>query len=196
MSRMNSISPPTCGRASNRLSIVFTEVPRYLGQIGYTSTITTWKTRFNYMWDWTPRLVQVGIWDAIRLEARQDDAISALSLYTDYDAQASQGSITLTAQLALAAAAQVEVVVTGEEGEIARQTFPAQAAFSAVLAGLPALAWHANGNGAQTRYTLHVRLLDAQGAVCDEEQRVIGFRQIVWKACAAPRRTRNRGSAR
>jgi hypothetical protein len=52
----------------NRLQIVFDCPPRWLGQFGYTSRMTEWKPRFNYTWDWQPRLVQIGIWDAIELE--------------------------------------------------------------------------------------------------------------------------------
>jgi len=53
---------------ANRLQIVFECPPRWLGQFGYTSRMTEWKPRFNYTWDWTPRLVQIGIWDDIVLE--------------------------------------------------------------------------------------------------------------------------------
>lgn len=59
---------PALGRQGNRLQIVFDCPPRWLGQYGYTSQMTDWKPRFNYSWDWTSRLVQIGIWDRLTLE--------------------------------------------------------------------------------------------------------------------------------
>jgi len=179
----------------NRLSIAFTDLPRYLGQIGYTSTTTTWKTRFNYIWDWIPRLVQVGIWDAIHLEIQHGDVISAFSAYTEYDVQAQLGSVQFKTALLLSSAAQVEVIVEGEEGEVGRQVFStaeftdilhgqeASYTFAGTLENLPVTPWQPNGNGNTQRYTLRARLLDAHGALLDEEQRTIGFREIIWKAC-------------
>ncbi len=54
--------------SGNVLRIVFDLPPRWLGQFGYTSRMTDWKVRYNYTWDWTVRLVQVGIWDTVTLE--------------------------------------------------------------------------------------------------------------------------------
>jgi beta-mannosidase len=59
----------------NVLRIVFDPPPRWLGQCGYTSRMTEWKVRFNYTWDWQPRLVQIGIWDAITLEVSDGQEI-------------------------------------------------------------------------------------------------------------------------
>jgi len=174
---------PHLGEGENRLSIVFTETPRYLGQIGYTSTIKTWKARFNYVWDWTPRLVQIGIWDAITLEARQDDAIESLSAYTEYNAETELGDVTIHAKMALSKAAEVQIELVGPEGHIGTSIFPATAEVNETFADLCVSPWHPNGNGEQTCYTLHVSLLDADGKVLDTETRSVGFRQIVWKAC-------------
>src|ERR1019366_9806272 len=52
----------------NALQIVFDLPPRWLGQFNFTSRIRDWKARFNYTWDWQPRLVQIGIWDRVSLE--------------------------------------------------------------------------------------------------------------------------------
>lgn len=46
--------------AGASIAIVFLSPPDELGQIGRTSVIRAWKPRFNYGWDWTPRIVQVG----------------------------------------------------------------------------------------------------------------------------------------
>ena len=51
---------PHLSADGNELEIIFDLPPRWLGQFGYTSQMTEWKTRFNYTWDWSPRLVQIG----------------------------------------------------------------------------------------------------------------------------------------
>ena len=57
-------------RGGRELTIVFTDVPGDIGQIGRTSRIRDWKSRFNYGWDWTPRVVQIGIAGPVTLERR------------------------------------------------------------------------------------------------------------------------------
>jgi len=175
-------------RAGNRLGIVFTEIPRYLGQIGWTSKMRAWKPRFNYIWDWVARLVQVGIWDDVRLEVRDGGFIESLSLHTDYDYRARQGSVVVAASIAGDETQAVEVIVAGREGEVHRQAFAAQPDFACRVEGLKVEPWQPNSNGEQRLYAVRVRLRSADGAAIDEEARTVGFRQIVWGTCegAAP----------
>lgn len=168
----------------NRLTIVFTEIPDYIGQVHYTSRITEWKARFNYVWDWVPRLVQVGFWDAMRLEMRADDVLESLRLYTAYDAQLGRGQVTLHATAAIAQATALEAVVTGAAGEVVHRQYAIAPEMTCTLDELEVDAWQPNGNGAQPLYTVQVRLLATDGAVLAEETRRVGFRQITWKACA------------
>jgi hypothetical protein len=51
----------------HRLAIMFDEPPREQGQLGFTSRTKHLKPRFNYSWDWTPRIVTVGVWDRLSL---------------------------------------------------------------------------------------------------------------------------------
>lgn len=168
----------------NRLTIAFTDNPYALGQVGYTSQIQQWKARFNYGWDWTPRLVQIGIWDALRLEVQREDQIETLSLYTEFDARAGLGAVSLTAGLHVGNDRQVEIMLAGDDGIVTSTRYPAQADMRVTLDALPVLPWHPNGNGSQQLYTVSMRLLDQYGQVLDEETRRVGFRQIIWKACA------------
>jgi len=170
---------------ANRLTLIFTGVPEYLGAINFSTQIKEWKERFNYIWDWVPRIVQIGIWDALTLEVQQQAVIDSLTCYTDYDLATAQGSLTLSAALSgISAGARVAVTLTDGESEIYCADFPADAQFARQLTGLPVQPWHPNGNGAQQRYTLAIRLLDTDGAVLDEETRTVGFKQIRWRACA------------
>lgn len=170
-------------KRGNRLALVFTEIPRYLGQIGHTSQMREWKARFNYIWDWVPRMVQVGVWESVRLEVRRGDAICRLALYTDYDHSAQQGRLAMRADLALEEAAVVEIVVRGREGEVLRQSFEPAVDLACRVGGFPVLPWHPNGGGEQRLYQVHVRLLGGDGTTLDEETRTVGFRSIRWKPC-------------
>ncbi|HOX38211.1 MAG TPA: glycoside hydrolase family 2 TIM barrel-domain containing protein [Candidatus Brocadiia bacterium] len=166
----------------NVLGIVFTENPRQLGQINYTSQIREWKPRFNYIWDWVPRLVQVGIWDDVCLEIRDGDAIESVSFFTDYDLKSGLGSLTLSADLALEAGREVEVEVGQDAGALVRR-FKAEARLKIKAEGIQVSPWQPNGNGEQMLYGVKVRLLDSQGRVLDEKESRTGFRSIRWKPC-------------
>ncbi len=172
------------GPGENRLSIVFTETPTFLGQIGWTSRIADWKERFNYGWDWVPRLVQIGIWDSIRLVAGEGAAIDALSLYTEADAAAGTGAVVLDARLSLENAAEFEVTVSGTHGVVHRVRMPAQPRMTMRVGRFPVDLWHPNGNGSQPLYEVRARLLSGDGNVLDTAKRCVGFRGIEWKACA------------
>ena len=47
-----------------------------MGQFGYTSRFMDLKARYNYWWDWTSRLVQVGITGEIILERVEEASIA------------------------------------------------------------------------------------------------------------------------
>ena len=84
----------------NKLEIVFTSVPPFLG-LGYTSKITAWKERFNYTWDWTPRLVQIGIWGTTASPAQPTHRLSTAKLVSSlqrWPCASSGGGLTRVAQ--------------------------------------------------------------------------------------------------
>jgi len=168
---------------ANQLDIVFTGIPDYLGQIGYTSRIRQWKPRFNYVWDWTPRLVQIGIWDSITLTVKKGDAIDSLGIYTDYDRVAGTGIAEVSATLCTDIAKTIEMTITGEEGEVFRQTLPIDNELHANPCGFKVHPWWPNGSGPQPLYTFSMKLLDQEGQMLDEQFRTIGFRHIEWKPC-------------
>lgn len=49
----------------NELSIILENVPWEMSQIGHTSLSRTQKSRFNYKWDFSTRMVNIGIWDDV-----------------------------------------------------------------------------------------------------------------------------------
>lgn len=54
-------------QAENTLLVLFRGIPEEMGQIGYTSQTFTQKSRFNYKWDFSTRIVNIGFWKGVNL---------------------------------------------------------------------------------------------------------------------------------
>ncbi len=171
---------------NNILRIAFDLPPRWLGQFGYTSHMRQWKTRFNYTWDWQPRLVQIGIWDSIRMVATDGLEISSLTCTSDADPAAGKGS--LHARVKLVAPPGATVVVTLErQGAILHQEKLSAAALTTAggldWEGLEVELWWPNREGTQPLYNFEIKLQGRDGAEIDHTMRRVGFRHIAWQPC-------------
>ena len=82
-------------REENRLVVLLKGVPQEMGQIGYTSRTFTQKSRFNYKWDFSTRLVNIGIWQEVSLHVRPEAELCDLHL--DTDAGEGEGTIYVSA---------------------------------------------------------------------------------------------------
>lgn len=165
---------PHLRETNNRLQVVFGFPPRWLGQFGYTSQMTEWKARFNYTWDWVPRLVQIGIWDRITLEVVEGPEIHALRCAADGRTLRVWGQADGPVELSLC-----------DGGRVLRtQTADGAALIAGVVwDDLPVESWWPNGHGARPLYTLRARLLGPGGRVEDEVRRRVGFKQVRWEPC-------------
>ena len=72
-------------REENKLVVIFKSVPDEMGQIGYTSRTSTQKSRFNYKWDFSTRLVNIGFWKEVLLYVEEDAEVKNLHLDTNAD---------------------------------------------------------------------------------------------------------------
>ncbi len=173
-------------KEENALQIIFDLPPRWLGQFNFTSQIKDFKARFNYTWDWQPRLVQIGVWDRVTLEVTDGHELKEMRC-----AMSPQG-FTLFGQTP----DQVEVRLEDGDNCLLNATVdPAQLAAGAVFDGLPVEAWWPNGEGAQKTYQLTVRLPQVPNRKChvlrdtsdwvvgDEWTRTLGFKDVTWQAC-------------
>lgn len=189
---------PYLEASDNRLQIVFVCPPRWLGQFGYTSRMTDWKPRFNYYWDWTSRLVQIGIWDEILLEVVDGEEIEDLRVTTDASQSGVDehwtGRLKLSGHVGPAGAAgarRLRCVLRKEEraeevGSIRKQVVdldPDTSAFELIWTDLDVDLWWPNGLGGQPLYTLEVTLLDDGGTELDAVTRRVGFKHVVWQPC-------------
>lgn len=166
------------------LEIIFTEIPRFLGQIGHTSRIKDWKPRFNYGWDWTSRFVQIGIWDEIFLEiGRPAETFSAVRLTTEADASRKAGTIGIQSA-APAGAARIRLRLC--QGSDSRETEISPGALRESFAWtLPDIEpWWPNLYGRPALYELSLEALDENGQTLARFDERVGFKQIEWRACA------------
>ncbi|HXT35370.1 MAG TPA: hypothetical protein VN837_07310, partial [Chloroflexota bacterium] len=158
----------------NTLRIVFDLPPRWLGQFGATSTITEWKPRFNYTWDWMPRLVQIGIWDDIELEVSDGTEIADLVCTACLGADG-HGALDIRANVREPEDACVQLTLIRGEHTIREGTYPAGDLQAGLRwEGLAVEAWWPNGAGPQPLYTMRCRLLDRSGVGEDVVERRAG----------------------
>lgn len=170
--------------ANNVVQIVFDCPPRWLGQIGYTTQMREWKPRFNYFWDWTSRLVQIGIWDDLCLEVSDGEQIVSLDVRTGADVARDAGTLQVAGTVMGMSGTHVRVVLERGGQEILRRNLRrGQFEDGFLWQGLPVERWWPNLEGEQPLYTLRCRLLDDAGTVLDEITRRIGFTSIAWQRC-------------
>ena len=174
--------------SDNVLQIVFECPPRWLGQFGFTSQMTDWKPRFNYFWDWTSRLVQIGIWDKAFVEVndQQDwEEIENLKTVTDFDIKNKIGKLEISGSvqgddnyLIRAELMRGASVYYSEE-----MSLPDFLENSMLWDNLKVQLWWPNGLGEQPLYSLKVKLLNELGQEIDRVERRVGFKRIDWEKC-------------
>jgi len=175
---------PALQAEGNVLEILFTLPPRWLGQFGHTSQMTEWKARFNYTWDWVPRLVQLGIWDDIRLEVTDGNAFEQVCCVADANVATATGILDIRGTVTGTAAERVRLTLTRDDSIICT-ALVSMADFAQGIHwdALPVELWWTNLEGEQPLYLLQGELLDAAGTVLDTVSRRIGFRHIAWQPC-------------
>ena len=175
--------------SNNTIQIVFECPERWLGQFGRTSEMRSWKARFNYFWDWTSRLLQIGIGDEILIESG-DERFYDLRLRSCCDDQLQAPSIHLAASLDCDIDRDICVSLSSADGAcLYNENFPAHLlkgrGHRLDLSGIrDALQlWYPNGLGKQPLYDIAIKLVDAADPerVFQCEQRRIGFRSVSWQ---------------
>ncbi|OJU39007.1 MAG: hypothetical protein BGN97_12625 [Microbacterium sp. 69-10] len=157
------------------LTIVFTGVPADLGQIGWTSRIREFKARYNYGWDWTPRIVQIGVAGPLTLEHRCGARLVDLDVRATL-LEEGAGTVAVRARIE-GDATHAVVTVTGPDGDAVSTTMEV-ASTLALTIDLHAVApWEL---GAGTLYRVEVDLVAGDGTVSDHALRRVGFRTVRW----------------
>lgn len=164
------------------LSIIFDQPPHEQGQIGYTSLSRFFKPRYNYSWDWTPRVVPIGVAGRLTLRTGASATFEISRLQATLAEDQQTGSVEIT--LETTGASTVSLSVLDGERELAQTECPAAAGITKLSLGqLNIEPWQPNGAGCQKLYDVLVEATDAAGASIWSERRRVGFRRIEWLPC-------------
>jgi beta-mannosidase len=179
------------GRDSLEISVLLKQAPDEMGQIGKTSATFTQKSRFNYKWDFSTRLVNVGIWDDVVLKVHQDCSWEDVSITTDVEL--GENGKQLSGRISIQASTKQMVSPGFAEGLTASITCsdpegnPLLVQTYSVLAGEvlnveleipePQL-WYPNGYGEQPLYSLELKLLDEDNMELDTLNLQTGIRKL------------------
>lgn len=161
------------------LKVVLRHAPDEMGQIGKTSQTFTQKARFGYKWDFSTRLVNIGIWDDVHLRVSGDWSLGDVALHTDV--LEGRGIIEWAAAVVPAAAAgksdapMLLVEVRDPDGALVHAGRLAENSGRIELAE-PQL-WWPNGHGAQPLYAVAFILLDGDTELDRREYRT-GLRKL------------------
>jgi beta-mannosidase len=155
----------------HRLAIMFDQAPPEQGQIGFTSRTKQLKPRFNYSWDWTPRIVTVGIWD--RLALRVGEPIGeVIKIRTELDEDLDRGQVFVTIDGG-STSRSLRASINNVSYSVRLEPGVNDVAFTVEVKP-----WYPNGAGEQNLYPLTIAL---DGETIHEGP--IGFKRVRWLPC-------------
>ncbi|MDQ1256873.1 MAG: beta-mannosidase, partial [Candidatus Hydrogenedentes bacterium] len=171
--------------AAHRLAIVFDQTPPEQGQCGYSSKSRYFKSRYNYGWDWCPRIVPTGVWEPLTLRTGVDAACAVRRVATDLDARSVRVAVGFDAAISGDAPARALRVTVCDDGKAVGtvSTSIVNGENVLTLTDLDIEPWWPNGAGPQKTYTLEVSAVDDADAALWSTSRKIAFKRVEWRAC-------------
>jgi beta-mannosidase len=168
------------------LLIMFKHAPDEMSQIGKTSLTYTQKSRFNYKWDFSTRLVNIGIWDEICLRVHDAYSLQDIAVTSDVDVNG-VGRIDVSTGVRSDGRdvhdLSMKVVITGPDGRLCKEAeveASEEMARTAVSFSIEeAQLWYPNGYGEQPMYEVQVTLLAGDRAV-DTKHMNTGIRSLSY----------------
>lgn len=161
------------------LDVLILHAPDEMGQIGRTSQTSTQKSRFNYKWDFSTRLVNLGIWQGVELIFEDEAAIGDTYVRSDV-AEDGTGLIHVETSIVMhqPAALRAEGICAMNGEEVCRQELQCSGmTFSGCLKVENAELWYPNGLGAQPLYDVTI-VLYSGGRVIDQRGMKQGVRHF------------------
>ena len=154
--------------SKNTLTVVLESAPDEMGQIGYTSRTWTQKARFGYKWDFSTRLVDIGLYGEVYLDVSDDPVKDVRIRYEG------EGKLRITAGNPCFRA------VLSMDGAAVAEGDTDDGGLTLAVPG-PSL-WYPNGYGEQPLYDLRILTGD------DEKAFSVGLRTVEYRkpACADP----------
>ncbi|SFS57809.1 glycoside hydrolase family 2 TIM barrel-domain containing protein [Paenibacillus sp. BC26] len=171
----------------NRLQLIFLPSPEVDGQIGYSNEIGKVKSRFNYGWDWCPRMVPVGIWKDVSL--RTYSALKLIDFYPKaVPAEEGEGGVVqygVEAEIWLPGSYTLACEFVDAAGEIlhsAKNTYELRRGgihrIEHEMSIEAVRLWWPNGYGEQPIYQARITVYDEEGRVCAADGKTVAFRTL------------------
>jgi len=149
------------------------------------------KTQSSFGWDWSPRLLNVGIRGDVTLEIcagiRFDTFVALAELAPDLTRGTLTGRVFVEglAESEQQGVLKVEIAETGQVAEVAVVIRPGPQPLEVKIAAEAPALWWPVGHGDQPRYTV-TATLTAGGAVVGSATRRVGFRRVVVNQAPHP----------
>ena len=138
--------------------------------------------------DWIPRIVQVGIWDDIRLlvAPKEQQKVENLQIITDADKLKDKGNLKIKATFhSNSINEKVRITLSEIRGGIIfdENLLTTDLVQGKLWTNLNIKRWWPNGLGNQPLYHLNIELSDEQGSTIQIIERRIGFKHTEWLMC-------------
>ncbi|MFW6270831.1 MAG: glycoside hydrolase family 2 protein [Bacillota bacterium] len=170
----------------NHLQVVFYQTPEVDGQFGYSNQIEILKSRFNYIWDWCPRIIPVGLWDDVYIKTCRKLRIRNFFPETRIEKE-KKGIIdcNLNIEVYTPGEYEIEYQILFKGKEILKNnsvhTLKACKQNIKEVIGLEDIElWWPAGHGEQPLYEIKV-IIYKNGQECDSLEKRVGFRNIEFK---------------
>lgn len=168
------------------LTIVFDTPPEVHGQVGYTSRTRELKPRYNYSWDWCPRLVPIGAFGGLRLRLGTDCALQPHGLRASLSADHQVGNIVFSIDFGPlcdpSAGIRARMRLIAPDGSDIQESDQVLHLGTNSLSWSvmnPAL-WNPLGMGPQALYTAEIEVLEENGNLLRRICRRFGFKSVEW----------------
>ncbi len=160
--------------AENLLVVVIEPAPPEQPQVSRTSRVRTHKSRMTYWWDFCPRMIHVGIWDEVYLEATGSVRIENVFVRPQLREDLQQADVSVS--IALDAARQ-QVVMVETTLHLDGEVVASQRTRHALAVGRTSLnqcltihqprLWWPNGHGEQPLYQAEVQVWAAEDGAAE-----------------------------
>ena len=170
--------------AQNEIIVLIEAAPDEMSQIGYTSESLTQKSRFNYKWDFSTRLVNLGIWDDVILKVTNGNEITETQVSSNYEKN--QGSVKVNFHVGSLVDNNSDYIIklSYKEETINRikKSFNFKAGDNSIAEEIvfenPEL-WYPNGYGSQPLYNIEI-IVYSGNIISDKKESRVGIRALSY----------------
>jgi beta-mannosidase len=172
-------------QGQNHLRVVFLQPPEVEGQVGYTSKVKILKSRYNYGWDWMPRMVNIGIFGDVTLKIERGAVMSEVytSTYPTDEKYESTGIIRTSCMVERfddRPLTYTSTVYDMAGNIVANAAMPITQRWMEITVQVDDIkTWNVSGFGEQALYRVATRICDGD-TILDEKVEQIGFRTLTY----------------